>query len=116
MLSVTFALLVIRHPRDPKRYALVDEGKRGWWLPGGGVDGFETPVEGARREAIEEAGARVGDISLLRIEPGFQRLRYIFSGTALEEGLKIVSDQESDGARWMTKEETQQLGQGKFPV
>ena len=96
----------------------MDEGKRGWWLPGGGVDGPETPLEGAQREAIEEAGVLVNedDICLLQIEPGFQRLRYIFSGTAASDTLKTIPDKESEGARWMTRDETKELSKGKFPV
>jgi hypothetical protein len=35
--TVTFALLVVRHPLYMNRFALVNESKdRGWWLPGGG--------------------------------------------------------------------------------
>ena len=117
MLTVTFALFVIRHPRIPHKYCLVDEGRRGWWLPGGGVDGHETFSEGARREAREEAACSVGDdISLLQIDLSFQKLRYILSATALSETLKTVPDEESQGARWMSVQETLAIHNGIYPV
>ena len=36
---------------------LCNIGDRGWCIPSGRVEAFETSVEAARREAIEEAGA-----------------------------------------------------------
>ena len=43
----------------------------GWFLPGGGVKKGETLEEGARREAREEVGANLGDLSLFGIYTNF---------------------------------------------
>src|SRR6056300_573780 len=40
-----------------------DDWKPGWWdLPGGHLDGGETPIEGAEREAREESGLTVRNL------------------------------------------------------
>jgi 8-oxo-dGTP pyrophosphatase MutT (NUDIX family) len=44
---------------DPAR-----PGLRWWFTPGGGLDGDETPAEGAARELAEETGLRVGPAEL----------------------------------------------------
>jgi 8-oxo-dGTP pyrophosphatase MutT (NUDIX family) len=117
MWTVTFALFVLRHPTDPKRYVLVDEGKRGWWLPGGGVDGNETFLEGGKREAVEEAGVEVDDhsIGLLKVELSYQRLRYILAGKAKSESLKTQPDKESQGAKWVSMSDTIKFHRQSFP-
>src|SRR5260370_929929 len=47
--------------------------KRGWDIVGGHIEHGESPEEAARREAYEEAGARLGVLHLL----GYQRLRLL---------------------------------------
>jgi len=115
---VTFALMVIRHPSDDSLFALVNEGPtKGWWLAGGGVDGHETFEQGARREALEEAGVEVQpDAKLLQIELGYHRLRYILTGRAASRELKYVPDKESMGAAWMTLKETESIHRGTHNV
>ncbi len=44
----------------------------GWFMPGGGVDRGETLDGAARREAIEEAGAELHDLSLLGAYTNFK--------------------------------------------
>ncbi|MBN8691420.1 MAG: NUDIX domain-containing protein [Armatimonadetes bacterium] len=38
---------------------------RGWCIPSGRVEPFEEPIEAARREAVEEAGAKLRDLQYL---------------------------------------------------
>ncbi|GAB4497840.1 MAG: NUDIX domain-containing protein [Anaerolineales bacterium] len=43
----------------------------GWFMPGGGLKKWETLEEAVRREAREETGAELGEISLLGIFSSF---------------------------------------------
>jgi 8-oxo-dGTP pyrophosphatase MutT (NUDIX family) len=45
---------LLLHGGDPAR-----PGRRWWFTPGGGLQGAETPAEGAARELFEETGLRV---------------------------------------------------------
>jgi 8-oxo-dGTP diphosphatase len=46
---------------------------RGWDIVGGHIEPGESPEEAVRREAYEEAGARLGELHVL----GYQRLRLL---------------------------------------
>jgi len=47
----------------------------GWFLPGGGVKRGETLEEAARREAWEELGAKLGEVTLFGIYSDIQSYR-----------------------------------------
>ena len=48
---------------------MVQEAKNGLWsLPGGWIDLYDTPSEGAKKECLQEAGADVEIIRLLGIK------------------------------------------------
>ena len=104
------------------RYVLVHEKeKRGWWLPGGGVDAGQTLAEAAIRESVEEAGCETELTGVLRIEysRGSGRLRVIWRArpTIVSDGLpaaplKSVPDAESRGARWTDVAEMRAVADG----
>jgi 8-oxo-dGTP pyrophosphatase MutT (NUDIX family) len=50
---------LLLHGGDPVR-----PGERWWFTPGGGLDGDETPAQGAARELQEETGLRVDPAEL----------------------------------------------------
>jgi 8-oxo-dGTP diphosphatase len=55
------------------RLLMTEERGRGWNIVGGGLEPGETAEQAARREAVEEAAARLGELSLL----GYQRVRLL---------------------------------------
>src|SRR6266545_3125140 len=64
---------------EGERLLMTDERERGLNILGGGLEPGETPEAAARREALEEAGARLGDLEPL----GYQRVRLL--GTRPED-------------------------------
>jgi 8-oxo-dGTP diphosphatase len=63
--------LVLAFDRD--RLLQTRLAARGWDIVGGHIEPGESPEDAARREAYEEAGARLGELHLL----GYQRLRLL---------------------------------------
>ncbi len=68
----------------------------GWFLPGGGLKKNETIEQGARREAREETGAELNEISLLGIFSSFIQWKTDHTAVFLCKDFKItgVSDGE----------------------
>lgn len=101
--------MIVRHPSTGK-YLAVDEGpKRGWWIPGGGVDSGENFRAGAIRECKEEAGIDIELKGVLKIQHyPFQgdeaKIRVIFYAEPIDlnQAPKSVPDDESIGAEWVT--------------
>ncbi len=71
---------LFRPIRNGVRIMMVKDGKvwlvkhtylPGWFLPGGGLNKWETLDQAARREAREETGANLGEISLIGVFTSF---------------------------------------------
>jgi 8-oxo-dGTP pyrophosphatase MutT (NUDIX family) len=74
----------------------------GWRLPGGGVKRGETLEQAARREAAEEVGAHLGNLSLLGIYTSFQEgcSDHIAVFVCNEYRLDPVRSPEIEEVRW----------------
>lgn len=68
----------------------------GWFLPGGGLKKNETIEQGARREAREETGAELNEITLLGIFSSFIQWKTDHTAVFLCKDFKItgISDGE----------------------
>lgn len=58
-----FAALVF--PWQEERVLVCDIADRGWCIPSGRVEPYETSLDAARREAVEEAGAVLAEIQYI---------------------------------------------------
>jgi 8-oxo-dGTP pyrophosphatase MutT (NUDIX family) len=88
-----------------------------WVPPGGRLEGAESIVECAQREALEETGLRVQPGQILYIEefyePGYHFCKFFFLCDLVDGNLTIKNkDFDEDfliEARYFTKEELQEL-------
>ncbi|MGE0599699.1 MAG: NUDIX domain-containing protein [Dehalococcoidia bacterium] len=103
----------------------------GWYLPGGGVDKGESLEAAARREAEEEVGAEVGELSLLGVYSNFSEHKSdhvaIFYTRDFTLG-EFTANNEIAARRWFslhslpaevssgTARRLQELAAGKAPV
>jgi len=67
----------------------------GWFLPGGGVERRETLEQAARREAREEAGAELKDVTMLGVFTNFIQWQTDHTAVFLCTDFKITG--KSDG-------------------
>ena len=99
-----------------------DPWKPGWWdLPGGHLDGEETPVEGAEREAREESGLTVRGLQKVEMKPMGRILKYFFvtrdyDGTVTLEPNPKTGITEHDEYRWVSLEELMDFRESIVPV
>ena len=117
---------VVRLPRDaaavvvhdPERGVLLLHRHRfvvdawGWEIPGGRIDGRETPVQAAAREALEETGWRPGPLRpLFGYHPisGLSNQRFhvfLADGATREQQPDLV---ETDRVEWVSVPELRRL-------
>lgn len=112
---------------DPAR-----PGERWWFTPGGGLDGGETPAEGAARELFEETGLRV-DPAELGSPVWHETAEFSYDGLLYRQDqhffLLRVTDWQVDTAgmdaeeqatitehRWWSAEEIETSAEQIFPI
>ena len=99
-----------------------DRWKPGWWdLPGGHLDGEETPIEGATREAHEESGLTVRNLQKVDMKPMGRIVKYFFvtrdyDGTVSLEPNPKTGIIEHDEYRWVTLEELTEFRDSLVPA
>ncbi len=105
-----FAALVFCWEKD--KVVLCDIEDRGWCIPSGRVEPFEEPIEAARREAVEEAGAILKDIQYLGCYRVTERreVRWVDVFVAeVESFCEITCPQESRGRQLVSQTELPDL-------
>lgn len=82
--------------REDGKIAVFNKSKKNEYkLPGGGLEGEETPDEAFRREALEETGCEVEVIKELGITEeykslsNFKQISYVFVGKVVRDTLKL---------------------------
>jgi 8-oxo-dGTP pyrophosphatase MutT (NUDIX family) len=99
-----------------------DPWKPGWWdLPGGHLDGNETPIEGATREASEECGLTVRNLQKIATKPMGRIVKYFFAtrdydGTITLEPNPETGVTEHDEYKWMSIEELSDIRESIVPL
>ena len=78
-----------------------------WDIPGGAVDYGESPLEGAKREAVEEVGATLTNLELLdvvsEVYPEKQVITVLYKAEVSDTTIKLSP--EHDEHSWLPREE-----------
>ncbi|HRF61148.1 MAG TPA: NUDIX domain-containing protein [Fimbriimonadaceae bacterium] len=101
-----FAALVF--PWRDSQVLLCDIEDRGWCIPSGRVEPFETSLEAAHREALEEAGAVLADAQYLGCYRVTERseIRWVDAYVArVDDLVEISAHEESRGRKFFTMDE-----------
>ncbi|MFK0005537.1 NUDIX hydrolase [Paenarthrobacter sp. NPDC090520] len=99
------------------------DDKEGWTLPGGGLDLAEHPVDGCRREVLEETGYEARIHRMLGIDVGhwpreaqpdgttrdFQALRLVYEASITGGELTHEVDGSTTHAAWIPLEDVGKL-------
>ena len=99
-----------------------DPWKPGWWdLPGGHLDGDETPIQGAEREAKEESGLTVRNLQKVATKPMGRIVKYFFAtrdydGVVTLEPNPETGVVEHDEFKWMSVEELSDIRESIVPL
>lgn len=105
-----FAGLVF--PWDGERVLLADICGRGWCIPSGRVEAFETSLDAVRREALEEAGAVLKDLQYIGCYHISERREVRWADcfvARIERLVEIGMKEESKGRRLATLEELPEI-------
>lgn len=105
-----FAALVF--PWEAERVLVCDIADRGWSIPSGRVEPFESSIEAVRREAVEEAGAELTDLQYIGyyVISERQEVRYADCYAARIQSLgEITMTEESLGRRLCTLDELAEI-------
>lgn len=80
---------------------------RKWDYPGGGIDKGEDPIEGVRREALEEAGVVLTKVIPVQVFSEFNGDDFVvmIGYSALTKQKKITLSWEHDKYMWLPKKE-----------
>ncbi len=106
--------------RDDGKTAIFNKSnKNEYKLPGGGVEGNESPEVAFEREVLEETGCRINNIILMgtaeehKSKINFKQISYAFIGKVTEDTKKLnLTQKETDeGAKliWETPEKALEL-------
>ena len=68
----------------------------GWFLPGGGLKQWESLDQAARREAREETGAELGDISLVGVFTSYRQWKTDHTAVFLCKDFKFVGGSDAE--------------------
>ena len=109
--------IVIRE--DGKIAVFNKSNKNEYKLPGGGLEGEETPEDAFKREVLEETGCEVEIIQALGTTEeykslnNFKQISYIFVGKVLKDNkqLNVTEKEKDEGAKlvWETPERALEL-------
>jgi len=86
----------------------------GWFMPGGGLKRGETLEQAARREAFEETGAELGEISLMGAYTNFKDWKTDHNIVFICHDFKITGKPDKEIAEFGTFA-LNQLPQGLWP-
>lgn len=99
-----------------------DRWKPGWWdLPGGHLDGDETPMQGATREAFEECSLVVRGLIKIEAKEMGSIIKYFFATRDYSGSVDLIPNPETgviehDDYKWMTLQEIKALKNSIVPV
>jgi len=81
---------------DDKAWLVRHTYLQGWYLPGGGLKKWESLDQAAKREAREETGAELGEISLLGVFTSYAQWKTDHTSVFLCKDFKFVGGSDAE--------------------